>query len=391
MSRYRWIELKAVLALKTRTIFERIANEWLVEVPTYVPGPLAKYIAALSGLKQDQIVKLSSNENPLGPPPLAVKSVLDSTSILSYYPDSQARELRAHISTWLGGGFNPNNIVVGSGSSETMSLIVRAFSKEGDHVVCVDPSFLLHREIASIEGRKPIIAKLTPEAFELKPDDVMNVLSNKTKIIFIARPNNPTGRLVPLKVVRQISENCPDAVVVCDEAYVEFADDYPEASAASLVDEYGNILVTRTFSKVFGLCDLRVGYTVGPESAIKFVSKIKPKWNVGMLAQNACSAALRDIKHFEKTLATVKGGREYLKKELLKLGFGVVPNPQGNFLMVKVSVKGFTSAQFFHELATKGFSIRGGTEDLGNEYIRISVGTQAQNRTLIEAIQEVAR
>lgn len=264
--------------MKTKSLFKKLANRYLERIPTYVPGPLVNDIVALRGLRPDQIVRPSSNENPLGPPPMAVKAVRDSARILSLYPDSQASELRMEISRWLADSVNADNIVVGAGSSETMSFIVRAFSKPGDQVICIHPSFVMHREVAAADGRKPVVVKLAPEAFELDANRLKRTITSKTRLIFIARPNNPTSRLVPLEVIKEISEQANNAIVVCDEAYVEFADDYPHASAVDLVSEDSNILVTRTFSKVFGLSDLRIGYTVGPRSAIKYLAKVKPKW-----------------------------------------------------------------------------------------------------------------
>lgn len=374
--------------MTTEYPIQKLANKYLDNSPSYVPGPLLEDIARISGKKSDEIVKLSSNENPLGPPPLSVKAIQEYATKVSLYPDSQANELRTAISKWLGqDGVSPENIVVGAGSSEVMSFIVRAFSSPGDEILCLNPSFILHREISAVEGRIPITVNLQPDQFRFDPETIIATVTPKTRIIFIARPNNPTSWLVPLDTVQKIMKSAPDVILVCDEAYVEFAEKYREVSAVTLMQEESNVIVTRTFSKAFGLCDLRVGYGIASRLAASYMRKIKPKWNVGMLAQHAALAALADEDHFLKTINTVKEGREFLLNEFRSMGFPVVDDPQGNFIMVNVGTRGFSSKTFFERLASKGISIRGGTEDVGSSYVRISIGTREQNQNLIASIR----
>ena len=372
------------------SIFEKLANSYLKEdIPTYIPGPLIRDIVTLSGLDPSEIIKLSSNENPFGPPPMAIEAIYRSIKNTSIYPDSRSTELREEIAKWL--GILPENITIGSGSSETMSFIIRAFSSVNDQVISLNPSFTLYQEIAAAEGRKPVTVSLKPDEFAFDPDDLKKAIRDNTKVVFLTRPNNPTSRCMTLKDVKEVSDFAPNVVFVSDEAYIEFADDYRNVSAINLIGEDSNIIVTRTFSKAFGLAGLRAGYAVGPKSATEYISKIKPKWNVGSLVQNAAIAALRDTEHFRKTVSVTRECRKVLVRELLEMGFGVVPEPQGNFVMVKVSSAGFSSKEFFVELAKKGISIRGGQEDVGNEYVRISIGTEAQNDTLVQAIRQIVK
>ena len=371
------------------SIFKKLANEYLEDTPSYIPGPLVKEIVRLSGLEPSKIIKLSSNENPFGPPPKAIEAIYQSISATSIYPDSKSKDLRGEIAKWL--GLLPENIVVGAGSSETMSFIIRAFSSAKDEVVCLNPSFTLYQEIASIEGRKPVVVNLEPDEFAFDPQNLGKAIGEKTKVVFLTRPNNPTSRCMPLETVKEVADSAPNVVFVSDEAYIEFADDYQHVSAINLIAENTNVLVTRTFSKAFGLAGLRVGYAVGPKSAIEYLSKIKPKWNVGTLVQNAAIGALQDSEHLTKTISTTQECRTKLVRELGGMGFGVVPKPQGNFVMVKVSPMGFTSEEFFIELAKKGISIRGGQEDLGKDFVRISIGTSAQNDALIQNIKQIIK
>jgi histidinol-phosphate aminotransferase len=203
----------------------------------------------------------------------------------------------------------------------------------------------------------------------------------------MTRPNNPTSRLIPLSLLRAIAERVPDAIVVSDEAYVEFADSYREQTAARLINEVGNVLVTRTFSKAYGIPNLRVGYALGPADAIEYLFKIKPKWNVGDVAQRAAIGALRDHDHFERTLEVVSSGRRYLSDRLGAIsGLDVLPEPQGNFLMVRVREAGFSAEAFTNALGAEGFIIRG---DFHPDYVRISMGRPTENEALVRAVENV--
>ena len=374
----------------SRPVFERYRNPFFDEIKPYIPGPTIEEISAVSGLPPSRIIKLSSNENPTGAPPLAIKQVVNMAKYISLYPDSQAKDLRRAIAEWLDMGFTTENIIVGAGSSEIMSFIIRSFTRPLDEVIATDPSFTVYPEVTLADGRRPVIIRLQPPEFDLEIEDVREALTERTRVIFLTRPNNPTSRLIPLEAVQRITEVVKDAIIVCDEAYIEFSDDFRKVSATQLVDDDANVIVTRTFSKVFGLCDLRVGYAVGPKQAIRDLFKVKPKWNVGMVAQTAAIAALKDTEHFEKTIEVVRVGRKYLANKLSKLGLEVVPNPQGNFLFVKVTRLGITAGELAKRLRERGISIRGGPTDWGDDYVRISIGTMPQNRALVHAIQELA-
>jgi histidinol-phosphate aminotransferase len=179
----------------------------------------------------------------------------------------------------------------------------------------------------------------------------------------------------------------PNAVVVADEAYIEFADDYREQTARRLIDQADNVIVTRTFSKAYGIPNLRVGYGLGPADAIDFLFKIKPKWNVGEIAQQAAIGALRDRDHFEKVLRVVREGRRYLSDRLAQIpGLQIVPEPQGNFIMVRVRGVEYSAEAFTEALGAEGIIIRG---DFHPDYVRISIGTQAENEALVKAIYKI--
>lgn len=366
------------------SVFERNTNPSLSKMQPYIPGPTAAEIVAKYGIPAEKVIKLSSNENNLGPSPKAIEAVLKTSKVLHHYADYRAVSLRKAIAKYV--GVKPENILVGAGSSEAMSFIVRAFSKPDNEVMLADPSFSVYSELALADGRTPVVIKLPPD-FVLNIKDIKRQLTPRTRVIFVTRPNNPTSKLPPLKLLEELMELAPNAVIVSDEAYIEFADAFPQESAVKLVSDKSNIMVTRTFSKLFGLANLRVGYAVGPEAAISAMLKVKPKWNVGMVAQNAAEAALGDMDHFALTRKVVKEGRDYFMRELPRIpGIETVSDPQGNFVMAKVVRAGFTAEAITEALSQRGIIIRG---DFHPDYVRISVGTMPQNEALIKNMKEM--
>jgi len=373
-----------------KSVFEEIVNPQLKKIVPYLPGPMTKDIAARYEMDPARVIKLSSNENPIGVPPLARAKIIEMAGEASLYPDAEARELRGALAQYV--NMRPENIVVGPGSSSLMMHIIEVFSSPDDEVVFTSPAFgSFYEEITLARGRKPVKVALEKN-FDLDLAKLKKALSPRSRVIFITRPNNPTSKLVPLKDLRQILQaaEAVKAIVVSDEAYVEFAD--PHTSALEFFYEMGegiNLLVTRTFSKAFGLADVRLGYCIGPAQAITSLSKAKPKWGTGMLAQCAGVAALKDKEHLQRTLEVVRKGREYLYRELGRLGLKMVDAPQGNYVTAKVSDFAFTAEAFTEELCRRGgIMIRG---DFHPEYVRISIGTMPQNEAVVQTVSEMIR
>ena len=371
-----------------KPVYEETVNPQLKNIVPYLPGPMTKDIAAKYEMDPARVIKLSSNENPLGVPPLAKAKLIEMAGEASLYPDAEARELRAALAQYV--NMRPENIVVGPGSSSLMMHIIEVFSAPGEEIVFTSPAFgSFYEEITLARGRTPVKVPLEKN-FDLDVSKLKRALTPKSRVIFITRPNNPTSKLVPLKDMREILQaaQAVKAMVVSDEAYVEFAD--PHTSAVEFFYEMGegiNLLVTRTFSKAFGLADVRLGYCVGPAAAISYLSKAKPKWGTGMLAQSAGVAALKDQEHLQRTLEVVRKGREYLHRELGRLGLEMVDAPQGNYVTARVSASGFTAEQFTEELCRRGgIMVRG---DFHPEYVRISIGTMPQNEAVVKTAAEM--
>lgn len=322
-------------------------------------------------------VKLSSNESPLGPSPEVIKAVKREARRLSRYPDPQAKELKLAISEYL--KVDVDCIAIGNGSDELLDLVCKAFLDPGDRAVIPVPTFAMYEIACRVNGGVPKFVEL--EEFRWDASALVDALA-KAKLAFIGRPNNPTGNGPSSKQVRRLLASGKPVVV--DEAYAEFAG-YTLAGFAARKE---NLLVLRTFSKAFGLAGLRVGYAIGTPEVVEVLESIRMPFNVNRLAQAAAVAALRDLRHMRKVVALVRRGREYLRRELSKLGLHVLPS-EANFLMADVRPIGTSAPELCRFLARRGILIRdlSGFRGAGEGYVRISVGTREENEQLVEGIK----
>lgn len=359
----------------------------VAEVKPYMPGMTLGDAARRAGVRPARIAKLSSNENPLGPSPRAIATIRKLAPHAHYYPSPEAGELRAAIGRYL--GVAPDQVVVGGGSSTLMHALVEAFTSPGGEVVSLDPSFTVYSEIAVIHGRRPATVPLREDDFLLDLDRLRAAMTARTQLIFLTRPNNPTSTLIPLEVFSAAAEAAREvgALIVSDEAYIEFAD-VRRPSAVELLRErdarWPNVMLTRTFSKAFGLANLRLGYAVGTAETARCLALANAKWATGQIAQAAGVAALADRRHLARTLATVAKGRALLAKGFADLGFSVAPSPQGNYVMVDVSVHGWTAAEFADAVFARGHVVIRG--DFSPKHVRVSIGRPEENRRLLAAV-----
>lgn len=351
------------------------------DIPPYIPGRSKEEVARGYGLSPEEIIKLASNENPLGPSKIALQEVRKAAMSLSLYPDPGAEELRTAIAEYVGAG--KENIVVGDGSDELMDLLAKVFLEEGDEVVIPVPTFSIYESIARLYGARPVFVPLGRD-FRYEVEKILKEIDRKTKLIFLCSPNNPTGTILEEGDLRQVLEE--EAVVVLDEAYVEFA----ERSYVPLVREYENLVVLRTFSKAFGLAGLRVGYGVVDERVAEALMRVKLPFNVGILAQRGAMGALRDRKHLQRTIELVKKGRELLTKGLSAMGIKVYPSG-ANFLLLDLRGRGKEARETAEGLLRQGIITREcqNFRGLDGYYLRVSVGTMAQNRRFLREMERV--
>ena len=361
------------------------------EVKPYVPGITLEAAARRAGVSPSRIVKLSSNENPIGPSPKVVAGIKRMAHGAHYYPSPVAEALTNAIGRYL--EVDPTQVVVGAGSSTLMHSIVAAFTAPGGEIVSLHPSFTLYSEIAVIHGRVPVTVTLAEPDFALDLDRLRAAISSRTQLVFLTRPNNPTSTLIPLADLEKATEMAANvgALVVSDEAYIEFTD-VKHASAVDLIRgpaaRWPNLMFTRTFSKAFGLANLRIGYGVAPRDVARCLALANAKWPTGAIAQAAAVAALGDTRHLARTLRVVREGRAMLARAFTELGFRVAPEPQGNYVMVDVGTLGWTAREFSDGVFKAArVVIRG---DFSPRHVRVSIGTPAENRRLLRAARELA-
>jgi histidinol-phosphate aminotransferase len=362
----------------------------LREVRPYTPGITLEAAARRAGVSPSRIAKLSSNENPIGPSPRAVAAIERTARVAHYYPSPGADELRRAIGRYL--DVDPAQVVVGGGSSTLMHAIVAAFTAPGGEVVSLDPSFTVYSEIAVIHGRVPVTVPLRESDWLLDLDRLREAITPRTQLVFLTRPNNPTSTLIPLADFEAAAEMAAavGALVVSDEAYIEFAE-VERCSAVELVrgraPRWPNVMLTRTFSKAFGLANLRLGYAVAAEEVARCLALANAKWPTGALAQAAGVAALADLRHLARTLRVVRQGRTMLARAFEDLGFRVAPAPQGNYIMVDVAGRGWTAERFADAVFEVGRVVVRG--DFSSRHVRISIGRPEENRRLVRAVRRL--
>lgn len=368
------------------SVFTRHSNPCVERVRPYIPGPTSSMISVRYGIPPRNIVKISSNEAPLGPSPkvrAALKATADSDE-LHRFPSSTMPDLRKAIAATIGA--SPDQILLGAGSSDTWPLIVRGFSLPGDQVLVVEPSINSYAEVAILSERQARVV-LEEFPFTLSVVEVLRAVAPETRVIFLSSPNNTTSRLIDINAIRQIAAGAPDAVVVVDEQFIEAADNYREVTAVNLIPTVPNLIVTRSLSKMYGLAGVRVGYAVGPEVAISTLMKFKPKWNINVLAEVAALAALEDQDHLAQNIAITRDGRAFLEKSLRAMEeIEVVPEAQGGFLLFRPLSR--PAQDVVEHLFRRGIMVRG---DLLEGYIRLSVGTPDQNEAFITALESAIK
>jgi len=344
-------------------------RENLRDLKPYTPGKL-----------MPGVLKLASNENPLGPSPLAFAAITAAADSVHVYPDGAASALREALSKSL--EVPADQIVLGNGSDEVLTLIAGAYIQGGDNAVTADVTFSEYQFAVRLFGGSLKFTQLKDGVFDLAA--VAEAIDPRTKMVFLCNPNNPTGGYFSSQALEAFLAQVPASVlVVLDEAYVHYAEasDFPDSM--KLLNRFPNLLVLRTFSKIYGLAALRVGFAVATPQIIQHLSVVKQPFNVGTLGQVAAKAALGDLAFVEKSRAVNREGKHFWEETLARLRLFHYPT-QANFVAVRVE----RNAQaVFHSMAEAGVTIRPLTSFGLDDWIRITVGTLPQNQLCLKALQ----
>jgi histidinol-phosphate aminotransferase len=356
--------------------FQDIAKQSVMKIKPYVAGKPIEEVQREYGISD--VVKLASNENPLGPSKLAVKAMAKKLSSLNLYPESSAFYLRQALAKRL--NIAENTLLFGNGSNELLHLLAEAFVSAGEEVMFSELSFVVYGIATNLAGGTAV--RIPQKDFRHDLDGFAKKLTDKTKLIYICNPNNPTGTMITKEEFEKfMGAVSPKTIVALDEAYFEYVQDGNFPDGMKYLLKYPNLVVLRTFSKVYGLAGIRIGYAVADPDIIEILERIRAPFNSNLLAQAGAQAALSDSVHIKKTLKTNSEGKKYLYTELKKLGVECVPS-QANFIFVKFGKDGST---VFEELLKKGVIIR---PQHGN-YGRITIGTMKENKRLIGALKQI--
>jgi histidinol-phosphate aminotransferase len=359
-------------------------NPFLKNLPTYQPGRPIEEVARELDLPATSIIKVASNENPFGPSPLALAAMQKAIAGVNLYPDGNAFYLKQKLAAKL--GVETGHLILGNGSNEIIEFAAHALLEDdGDspNVVVSQFCFAIYPIVAKMLGAEVVIVPAKQYGHDLPA--MLRAITPRTRIVFVANPNNPTGTLAPREDVIQFVNDVPDDVLlVMDEAYIEFLNDPVDLVSLVRLGTRKNLILMRTFSKIYGLAGLRIGYGIGSRELISAFEKIRQPFNINSVAQAAAVAGLDDDDHVRKTRANNFAGLDFLERSLRELRVEVVPS-QANFILARVG----DGTKVFDAMQRHGVIVRpmGGYQL--PEWIRISVGTTAENERCIAVLKQV--
>jgi len=356
-------------------------NPALRNLPVYQPGRPIEEVARELGLLPSEIIKLASNENPLGPSPLALAAMEQVLKQLHLYPDGSAFCLKQKLAATL--GVEPANLVLGNGSNEIIEFVGHALMTAGAEVIVSQYCFAVYPIVARLFGASLITVPARNYGHDLPA--MLRAITPRTRVVFVANPNNPTGTLAPREeVVRLINDVPANVLLVMDEAYLEFLHDAVDLLPLIRTGTKPNLLLLRTFSKIFGLAGLRLGYGVGVPELIAALEKVRQPFNINSLVQAGAVAALDDADHVARTRHNNAAGLRFFEQAFQQLKLQFIRSA-ANFILVKVG----DGQRVFAELQKLGVITRpmGGYQL--SEWIRISMGTPAENRRCLSALESV--
>ena len=362
------------------------ARKIVEEMDSYVPGKSQDEIVKDFNLKKEDIIKLGSNENPWGPSPKAVNAIKEEIKNINRYPESQLHQLVDEIAKY--SNVKSSQVIIGGdGADEIIDVLAKTFIDSGDEFIVPLPSYMYYEYLLQQYGAKPVYAKWDLDKNQLDVDSIHGAVSDKTKMIFLCSPNNPTGTLIERDVLEGIAEKYPDILIVIDEAYFEYA----EVTNKDLIDKFGNIFIIRTMSKVLGLAGMRIGYGLSCEEIIEYMHRIKPVFSLTRLSFTAALNTFKDTEYIKNSIEKGIESRRYLYDEISKMDKLKVFPSKSNFMLINVKDTGFTASELSEELMKKGVIVRDCTSFKGlDEYwIRISICTLKEDERFIEILKEV--
>jgi len=374
---------------ETKRIVMNLSNPSLMSCESYAPGLSRGYVADRFGVAPQEVAKLGSAENPLGPSPKAVSAVSAAVGRIDVYPEWTAATLREKIAASY--GVDPASVICGAGETEILSWIIRTFAEPGEKLLMYEPCFPIYHMAAEADGRRPVFVAMGSE-FDFRIDDYIAAITPDIRVVFLTNPHSPTGKLMEEADIRRVCEAARDQLVVLDEAYIHFT---RTDGGIHLAAEYDNVIVLRTFSKVFGLAGLRVGFGIASPDIIRPLMAIKPTWNMGVLQVAGAQAALDDDEHRERTVDLICDMRDHVSRRLAELNaFRMIPGSRSNFLMVEILDDGLDSTAVFQRLLEHGVIVKDCSvsfRGLGKRYLRVDVSLKNHMDRFVDALSQLDR
>lgn len=355
----------------------------LDRIPVYTPGRPIEEVARELGLDASGIIKLASNENPLGPSPMAIEAIRKLLPQLHLYPDGNAFYLKRELAGKL--GVEPSNLIFGNGSNEILELVAHVLLSPGDEVVVSQYCFAVYPIVTHMFGGKLVTVPARNHGHDIP--SMLRAVTPRTRLMFVANPNNPTGTLIDRGDIALLLNEIPsDVLLVMDEAYIEFLEDPVDFLPLIRNGSHPNILLARTFSKIYGLAGLRVGYGIGHPELVSALEKVRQPFNLNAAAQAGALGAIQDDAHVRNTRAMNSEGRHFFENAFRRLGLKWISSG-ANFILVQVG----DGAAVFSGLQKRGVITRPMASYQLPEWVRISVGTPDENRRCVEALEASLR
>ena len=359
-------------------------NQWISNLPTYEPGKPIETVARELGFTNiDEIIKVASNENELGPSPKAINAMIQNANNMHRYPDGGCFYLKEKLAKKL--GITSNHLVFGNGSNELIELLAHIYlSKESNWVVS-QCSFAVYHLAAALFNATTVVAPMDNQ-FGHDLDAMLSSINENTKAVILCNPNNPTGTFLSPQKIKSFLQKVPSSVlVIVDEAYIEYTQEdkrYPFIN--EILNGRENLIVLRTFSKIYGLAGLRIGYAIAAPSIIALCNKVRQPFNVNLMAIKAAEVALEDDEFIKQAAKINRDGLDFFEKEFKRLGLEFVPS-YANFILVKT----YKGKEIFSRLQQKKIIIRAMDSYKLPDWVRITVGTAKQNRQIIDELEKL--
>jgi len=369
-----------------RQSFLELATAGVQKLTPYQPGKPVEELERELGISNS--IKLASNENPLGPSSLALDAIEKALPSINYYPDGGGFTLSTKLAEKH--QLDISNITLGNGSNDILELVTRAFLTSQHSAVFSEYSFAVYPIVVQAVGAKANIAKAFPANHESMPfghdpDALLSQINDTTRIIFIANPNNPTGTWLTPTVLEKLFNNiAKEIIIVLDLAYTEYMDENIKPPIKQWLKKFPNLLITQTFSKVYALAGLRIGYSMSSPEIADILNRVRQPFNTNLLAQTAAIASLDDFEHVNKSVTMNNTGKTFLQKSFAEMNLDFLPT-MGNFISVNVKQDGLA---LYKKMLQQGVIVRPVANYGMPEYLRITIGTQQQNERFIETLKQ---